>query len=229
MKLWQKSNTETSKRVESFTVGRDKEFDLLLAPFDIEGSRAHARMLSDTGIISPQENESIQQGLNDIEKDITQAGFVLPDDVEDIHSFVELELTNKIGETGKKLHTARSRNDQVAVDIKLYLRSAMKETAGMINGLFELLLEKAEVNKDKLIPGYTHFQIAMPSSAGMWLSAYAESLTDDLEFLLAAYHICNKNPLGSGAGIWFFFRHQPQKLRNTWALKTSTGIRFTRK
>ena len=201
MKLWQKTHTETAEQVERFTVGRDKEFDLLLAPFDIEGSRAHARMLCEVGIISEEENIAIQNGLNAIGQMTAKDGFVLPEDVEDIHSYVELELTKMIGDTGKKMHTARSRNDQVAVDIKLYLRNAIKETVLLVNELFDLLLQKSDQHKDKLIPGYTHFQIAMPSSAGLWLSAYAESLTDDLEFWEAAYNICNKNPLGSGAGF----------------------------
>ncbi len=201
MKLWQKTNTETSEIVERFTVGRDREFDLLLAPFDIEGSRAHSRMLSDTGIISEDENIAIQNGLNAIAQDISKEGFALPDNVEDIHSYVEFELTNLIGDTGKKLHTARSRNDQVAVDIKLFLRTAIREMVSTVKALFDLLLQKSEQHKNKLIPGYTHFQIAMPSSAGLWLSASAESLTDDLEFWQAAFNICNKNPLGSGAGF----------------------------
>jgi len=200
MKLWQKDKTETSKLVEEFTVGRDKEFDVLLAPFDVQGSKAHAAMLAKVGLISNEENNLLQAELDHILTEVTEAGFVLPDSVEDIHSYIELVLTERVGEAGKKIHTGRSRNDQVAVDVKLFLREEIKQILAGVSTLFDLLLKKAEENKAKLLPGYTHLQLAMPSSAGLWLSAYAESLTDDLEMLLAAYNIVNKNPLGSGAG-----------------------------
>ncbi len=200
MKLWQKDNTETSALVEAFTVGRDKEFDILLAPFDVQGNKAQAAMLAGIGILTRQENEALQAGLDQILKEVTQPGFVLPAGVEDIHSYVELLLTQRVGEAGKKIHTGRSRNDQVATDVKLFLRSEMLTIKQEVRTVFECLLEKAEENKEKLLPGYTHLQLAMPSSAGLWLSAYAESLTDDLEMLAAAYRIVNKNPLGSGAG-----------------------------
>jgi argininosuccinate lyase len=200
MKLWQKDNTETSKLVEAFTVGRDKEFDVLLAPFDVQGNKAHAAMLAKVGLISGEENEALQAELDNILREVTLPGFVLPNEVEDIHSFIELLLTQRVGEAGKKIHTGRSRNDQVAVDVKLFLREEIRQIAGAVSTLFNLLLKKAEENKDKLLPGYTHLQLAMPSSAGLWLSAYAESLADDMEMLLAAHNIVNKNPLGSGAG-----------------------------
>ncbi len=200
MKLWQKDNTETSKLVEAFTVGRDKEFDVLLAPFDVQGNKAHAAMLAKVGLISAGENELLQAELNNILVEVTVPGFVLPATVEDIHSYIEMLLTERVGDAGKKIHTGRSRNDQVAVDIKLFLRNEIRQVLAAVSALFDLLLKKADENKDKLLPGYTHLQLAMPSSAGLWLSAYAESLTDDLEMLLAAYNIVNKNPLGSGAG-----------------------------
>lgn len=200
MKLWSKDATATSQLVEHFTVGRDKEFDALMAPFDVQGSMAHVAMLTEQGLITPEENEQLQKELANIHAEVSQKGFVLPADVEDIHSYVELLLTQRIGEAGKKIHTGRSRNDQVAVDIKLFLRATLQEVKQETEALFSLLITLSEQHKDKLIPGYTHLQIAMPSSAGMWLSAYAESLVDDLEMLAAAYAITNKNPLGSGAG-----------------------------
>ena len=200
MKLWQKDNTETSGLVEAFTVGRDKEFDVLLAPFDVQGNKAQAAMLAGIGILTQQENEALQEALDLIMEEVSLPGFELPADVEDIHSYIELLLTQRVGEAGKKIHTGRSRNDQVATDIKLYLRSEILVVKEDVRATFTLLLEKAEENKGKLLPGYTHLQLAMPSSAGLWLSAYAESLADDLEMVAAAYRIVNKNPLGSGAG-----------------------------
>lgn len=201
MKLWQKDNTETSSLVEAFTVGRDKEFDVLLAPFDVQCNKAQAAMLAKSGLISAEENEALQKELDIILKEVTSAGFVLPSDVEDIHSYIELLLTRRIGDAGKKIHTGRSRNDQVATDIKLYLRAEVAAIKTQVEEVFHLFLNKAEENRDKLIPGYTHLQLAMPSSTGLWLGAYAESLVDDLEILVAAFHIINKNPLGSGAGF----------------------------
>lgn len=200
MKLWSKDATATSQLVEQFTVGRDKEFDALMAPFDVQGSMAHVAMLTEQGVMTTEENELVQTALANIHAEVSQQGFVLPADVEDIHSYVELLLTQRIGEAGKKIHTGRSRNDQVAVDIKLFLRATLQEVKQETEALFSLLITLSEQHKDKLIPGYTHLQIAMPSSAGMWLSAYAESLVDDMELLAAAYAITNKNPLGSGAG-----------------------------
>lgn len=200
MKLWSKDATATSQLVEKFTVGRDKEFDAVLAPYDVEGSMAHVAMLAEQGLLTIAENEQIQKALAQIKAEVSQEGFSLPLDVEDIHSYVELLLTQRIGEAGKKIHTGRSRNDQVAVDIKLYLRSEILDIKREVGELFQLLIKLSEAHKDALIPGYTHLQMAMPSSAGLWLSGYAESLIDDLEMLAASYAITNKNPLGSGAG-----------------------------
>ena len=200
MKLWSKEATSTSNLVEQFTVGRDKEFDVLLAPFDVQGNKAHAAMLASVGLITTEENAQLQEALDQIFTEVNVAGFVLPADVEDIHSYVELLLTERIGEAGKKIHTGRSRNDQVAVDLKLFLKAEVLNIKEDVNKLFDLLIQLSEVHKDKLLPGYTHLQIAMPSSFGLWLSAYAESLVDDLEMLAASYAIINKNPLGSGAG-----------------------------
>lgn len=206
MKLWDKAGTSTAEQVELFTVGNDRVFDAMLAPYDVQGNKAQAHMLQDMGIITPQENEQLQQALDEISIQVTQPGFALPQGVEDIHSYVEFLLTEKVGEAGKKIHTGRSRNDQVALDIKLYLRAQIKEIATGVQQTFNVLLQQAEAYKHCLMPGYTHLQLAMPSSAGLWLSAYAESLVDDIEMLKAAYAIVNKNPLGSGAGYGSAFR-----------------------
>lgn len=200
MKLWQKDTTATSALVEKFTVGRDKEFDALLAPYDVQGSMAHVQMLSEAGLLSVEENEQVQAALQQILGEVSEAGFTLPADVEDIHSYVELLLTERIGEAGKKIHTGRSRNDQVAVDIKLYLRAQVLAIKDETRQLFDLLIQLSNQYKEVLLPGYTHLQIAMPSSFGLWLGAYAESLVDDLQMLAGSYAINNKNPLGSGAG-----------------------------
>ena len=200
MKLWQKENTSTSQLVEQFTVGRDKEFDLLLAKYDVQGSIAHITMLGEAGLMSKEEVEKAIEGLKKIATSIDLSHFTINEGVEDVHSQVEMLLTQMIGDAGKKIHSGRSRNDQVAVDIKLYLREEISNIKNEVKNLFDLLILKSEKHKDKLIPGYTHLQIAMPSSAGLWLGAYAESLVDDLEITVAAYHVTNKNPLGSGAG-----------------------------
>lgn len=200
MKLWQKESTSTSQIVEQFTVGRDKEFDLVLAKYDVQGSVAHVTMLGEVGLMTKDEAELAINGLKDILKTVENNSFIIEEGVEDVHSQVEKLLTEKIGDAGKKIHSGRSRNDQVAVDIKLYLRAEINNIKTEVKNLFDLLINKSEEHKDKLIPGYTHLQIAMPSSAGLWFGAYAESLVDDLELLAAAYHIVNKNPLGSGAG-----------------------------
>jgi argininosuccinate lyase len=203
MKLWQKGNTTQDARAlatEHFTVGNDRVWDLRLAEFDVRGSLAHAEMLAKVGIITAEDFIAIQKGLGDILGDIEQGKFVIEEHVEDVHSQVEKTLTDKIGEAGKKLHTGRSRNDQVLVDIKLYLKHEIKQTADLVMSLFERLQQLSELYKDDLLPGYTHFQLAMPSSFGLWFGAYAESLADDMELLLAAYKVANKNPLGSGAG-----------------------------
>jgi argininosuccinate lyase len=200
MKLWNKDNTNTSALIEEFTVGRDKEFDLLLAEYDVLGSLAHVKMLQHVGLMSKEEGEAAIEGLGKILIEIRQGKFSIQPDVEDVHSQVELMLTQRIGEAGKKIHSGRSRNDQVAVDIKLFLKAEILAIKEQVKKLFNLLQSLSEQYKEYLLPGYTHLQIAMPSSFGLWFGAYAESLVDDLELLAAAYHVTNKNPLGSGAG-----------------------------
>jgi argininosuccinate lyase len=199
-KLWSKAGTNTSSLIEAFTVGRDKEFDVLLAEYDVLGSLAHTEMLAAVGLLSKEDMELIHKELNNILGEIRAGGFVIDKDIEDVHSQVEWLLTSRIGEAGKKIHSGRSRNDQVAVDIKLYLRAQVLALKEEVAELFELLISLSEQYKDKLLPGYTHLQIAMPSSFGLWFGAYAESLVDDLEVLAAGYQVANKNPLGSGAG-----------------------------
>ncbi|MEY3433586.1 MAG: argininosuccinate lyase [Bacteroidota bacterium] len=200
MKLWNKKNTSTVDAIEKFTVGRDREFDLLLAAADVEGSIAHVTMLGEQGLMSQEDAKTAINGLMEIQKEIAVGKFKINNTVEDIHSQIEWMLTERIGEIGKMIHSGRSRNDQVAVDIKLYLREEISQVKNDALELFQCLLKQSNAFKDYLIPGYTHMQIAMPSSIGLWLGAYAESLVDDMEFLGAAYAIVNKNPLGSGAG-----------------------------
>jgi argininosuccinate lyase len=200
MKLWKKDNTATSALIERFTVGNDRDFDLLLAGFDVEGSIAHVTMLGEQGLMKAEDVNKAVRGLQSIHEKIKSGDFSIAENMEDIHSQVEWMLTEEIGEAGKMIHTGRSRNDQVALDIKLYLRSSILEIKEEVIKLFDLLIEKSNQHKNDLIPGYTHLQIAMPSSVGLWLAAYAESLVDDMEFLSAAFQVANKNPLGSGAG-----------------------------
>ncbi len=200
-KLWSKEGTATSALVERFTVGRDKEFDVLLAQYDVLGSLAHTEMLEAVGLLSKEDLVLIREGLQQILGEIRAGSFGIDKDVEDVHSQVEGLLTQRIGEAGKKIHSGRSRNDQVAVDIKLYLRAQVLAIKEEVSLLFQQLTGLSEKYKDKLLPGYTHLQIAMPSSFGLWFGAYAESLVDDLEMLAAAYQVVNKNPLGSGAGF----------------------------
>ena len=199
MKLWQK-DTGTNKAVENFTVGKDKDFDLMLAPFDVLGNIAHAKMLASVGLLSEEENTMLCRELQLIYKDILNSTFKINNGIEDIHSQIEFLLTEKLGDVGKKIHSARSRNDQVLVDVKLFLRNEIEELVHSIVNFFTLLQQKSEEYKDHLLPGYTHLQIAMPSSFGLWFGAYAESLVDDVETLRAAYIVVNKNPLGSAAG-----------------------------
>jgi len=199
MKLWQK-NTDTNKAVENFTVGKDREFDLMLAPFDVLGNMAHARMLATIGLLTQAESDELCSELSYIYKNIEAGTFSISDNMEDVHSQIEFLLTQKLGDTGKKIHSARSRNDQVLVDVKLFLRHEITQLVLHIESFFALLQQKSEAFKDDLLPGYTHLQIAMPSSFGLWFGAYAESLVDDVETLRAAYTISNKNPLGSAAG-----------------------------
>lgn len=220
MKLWQKSHTQTAEKIEAFTVGRDKEFDLLLAEYDITGSIAHTQMLQHIGLLTEEELTRIHEALNRILQTVKEGTFRLDESVEDIHSQVELMLTEQIGETGKKIHSGRSRNDQVLTDIKLCLRAEMKALSVQVNGLFEQLLDQSETHRNKLLPGYTHFQLAMPSSFGLWFAAYAESLADDMELVQAAYHICNKNPLGSGAGYGSSFPLNRQETTSLLGFET---------
>lgn len=198
-KLWQK-NTEVEKSIEIFTVGHDRVLDLQLAKFDVLGSLAHTRMLESIGLISPDELKQIQKELKNIYREVGEGDFTIQDDVEDVHSQVELLLTQRIGEAGKKIHSGRSRNDQVLVDLKLYFRNQIQVLVEQTELLFKQLISQSEEHRDKLMPGYTHLQIAMPSSFGLWFGAYAESLADDMELMLAAWKVCNKNPLGSAAG-----------------------------
>ena len=203
MKLWQKGEAKQDAQqlaTEKFTVGNDRVWDMRLAAYDAQGSLAHAEMLSLVGIISAEEFQQIKKGLEEILLDISLGKFFIEEHVEDVHSQIEKILTEKIGDAGKKLHTGRSRNDQVLVDIKLFLKHEIKATAELVIQLFDRLIELSEQHKNDLLPGYTHFQLAMPSSFGLWFGAYAESLVDDMELLTAAYKIANKNPLGSGAG-----------------------------
>ncbi|MFT3935263.1 MAG: argininosuccinate lyase [Chitinophagaceae bacterium] len=198
-KLWQK-NIESLKEVENFTVGNDREMDLYLASFDVLGSLAHTQMLETIGLLTKDETTQLHAALKDIYKQIKAGKFALADNVEDIHSQVELLLTEKLGDIGKKIHSARSRNDQVLVDVKLFLRNELQELVQAIQLFFELLQTQSEKYKSDLLPGYTHLQLAMPSSFGLWFGAYAESLVDDVTTLQAAYQVVNKNPLGSAAG-----------------------------
>lgn len=198
-KLWEKSVT-VDHDVESYTVGRDREMDLYLAPYDVLGSLAHITMLQSIGLLTKPELETLTAELRNIYKVIEQGDFKIEDDIEDVHSQVELMLTRKLGDIGKKIHSGRSRNDQVLVDLKLYIRSRIEDVTKAMTGLFNVLIEQSERYKDVLMPGYTHLQVAMPSSFGLWFGAYAESLVDDLTVLRAAYSVTNRNPLGSAAG-----------------------------
>jgi argininosuccinate lyase len=199
MKLWQKDKASLVE-VEKFTVGKDQEMDMYLARFDVLGSLSHITMLESIGLLTTDEWKMVSAELKSIYKRIESGDFTVEDGVEDIHSQVELELTKKLGDVGKKIHSGRSRNDQVLVDVKLFLRAEIKEIVEAVNVLFDLLLRQSEQYKNHLLPGYTHLQLAMPSSFGLWFGAYAESLVDDIITLEAAYRIVNKNPLGSAAG-----------------------------
>ena len=198
-KLWQK-NTNVNELVENFTVGRDRELDAQMAAFDVLGSLAHTTMLQSIGLLDTADYELVQAELKNIYREVLNGTFIIEAGVEDVHSQVELLLTRRIGDAGKKIHSGRSRNDQVLVDLKLFFRHELQEVVGEVVTLFNQLIKLSEKHKAVLLPGYTHLQIAMPSSFGLWFGAYAESLVDDLELLLAAYKITNKNPLGSAAG-----------------------------
>ncbi len=199
-KIWQKDNTTTNDLVTKFTVGEDLDFDDRLAKYDVLGSIAHAKMLAEVGLIRLDEEQEIVAVLEEVLVDIEKETFEIDKTAEDIHSQIENILIEKLGETGKKIHTARSRNDQVLTDIKLYLIDEIREITELTDSFFQILKDKANLHKDVLLPGYTHLQVAMPSSFGLWFGAYAESLVDDLELLFATKNIINKNPLGSAAG-----------------------------
>jgi argininosuccinate lyase len=200
MKLWDKKGSDINAQIEKFTVGRDPEFDMVLAKYDVQGSMAHAKMLESVNMLTKEEAGAIRKELENIGAEIKEGLFRIEPGVEDIHSQIELNLTRKIGEAGKKIHSGRSRNDQVALDIKLFLRAEIRELKSEVKNLCDLLISLSNQYRNDLLPGYTHLQIAMPSSFGLWFGAYAESLIDDLEMLAAAYLVVNKNPLGSGAG-----------------------------
>ena len=198
-KLWEKSVT-VDHNVETYTVGRDREMDLYLAPYDILGSMAHITMLQSINLLTENELETLLTELREIYKIAEKGDFVIEEGIEDVHSQVELMLTRRLGDVGKKIHSGRSRNDQVLVDLKLFIRSRIEDLTKAISSLFDTLIAQSNKYKDVLLPGYTHLQVAMPSSFGLWFGAYAESLADDLTILRAAYEISNRNPLGSAAG-----------------------------
>ena len=198
-KLWEK-NIDVNPEIERFTVGKDRELDLFLAPYDVMGSLAHSAMLATIGMLTEEEKNSLHAELRNIYAAIEKGEFIIEEGVEDVHSQVELMLTRKLGDTGKKIHSGRSRNDQVLLDLKLFTRKELQEVCEAVKELFDALIEQSNRHKDVLMPGYTHLQVAMPSSFGLWFGAYAESLADDMLFLQAAYRMCNRNPLGSAAG-----------------------------
>ena len=200
MKLWQK-NTPTDEKIVHFTVGKDRIYDLHLAAYDCQASIAHVQMLGQIEILTEKETQALVGVLNEIKTEAENGKFLIEDSFEDMHSKIEFILTQKLGDLGKKIHTARSRNDQVLVSIHLYLKEEISEIKSLINDFFKLLISLAKKNKDKLLPGYTHFQVAMPSSFGLWFSAYAESLIDDVTLLNGAHQIVDQNPLGSAAGF----------------------------
>ncbi len=198
-KLWEK-NVQVNAEIERFTVGRDREMDLYLAKYDVLGSMAHITMLESIQLLTSEELAQLLTELKEIYALAENDNFQIEDGVEDVHSQVELMLTRRLGDVGKKIHSGRSRNDQVLLDLKLFTRTRLQEIVGDVRSLFEVLIARSEQYKNVLMPGYTHLQIAMPSSFGLWFGAYAEGLTDDMLFLQAAYRMCNRNPLGSAAG-----------------------------
>jgi len=218
MKLWQKG-AAAHEKVDTFTVGKDREYDLVLAQYDCEASKAHAKMLGAIGLITPNEVKQLCKVLETLKTDAKKGSFTIEDEFEDMHSKIEYILTEELGDLGKKIHTARSRNDQVLVAMHLYLKQELTEIKTLVIALFDLLLELAEKHQNDLIPGYTHLQVAMPSSIGMWLSAYAESLVDDLYFWEAAFKIADQNPLGSAAGFGSAFPIDRELTTNLMAFK----------
>ena len=221
MKLWDKGY-EVTAEIERFTVGRDREMDMYLAEADVLGSMAHITMLESIGLLEKDELQLLLSELRDILGEIRSGAFTIEDGIEDVHSQVELMLTRRLGDVGKKIHSGRSRNDQVLVDLKLFIRKQLRLVAEDVRALFDELQKGSERYKDILLPGYTHLQVAMPSSFGLWLGAYAESLADDLVFLQAAYRITNRNPLGSAAGYGSSF---PPEQNNDHRV---VGLRFSR-
>ena len=198
-KLWEK-NVQVDHEVDIFTVGKDREMDLYLAKYDVLGSMAHITMLESIGLLTKEELNVLLAELRNIYAVADRGEFIIEEGIEDVHSQVELMLTRRLGDMGKKIHSGRSRNDQVLLDLKLFTRSQIQELVELVSGLFDVLLSQSNRYKDVLLPGYTHLQVAMPSSFGLWFGAYAESLVDDLQLMQAAYRICNRNPLGSAAG-----------------------------
>ena len=199
MKLWDKGQS-TDKKIEAFTVGKDRELDLILAKYDVQASMAHAQMLAKVGLVSAEEGDALLKELRAIAKSIDKGKFTIEKDFEDMHSKIEYLLTEKLGDTGKKIHTARSRNDQILVAMQLYLKDEIESLEKAVSDLFKLLIQLAETHQSVLLPGYTHLQIAMPSSFGLWFSSYAESLIDDVYLLKAAQKVTDQNPMGSAAG-----------------------------
>ena len=222
MKLWSKG-FEPDKLIEEFTVGRDRELDLRLAKYDVEGSMAHIRMLESIGLLEADELKTLLRALEEIKATAERGEFVIEEGIEDVHSQVELMLTRKLGDVGKKIHSGRSRNDQVLVDLKLFLRDEIKNIAAHVVTLFERLQKLSDEHAGVLMPGYTHLQVAMPSSFGLWFGAYAESLVDDMQLLLAAYNVANQNPLGSAAGYGSSF---PLNRRMTTELLNFNNLHF---
>ena len=209
-KLWTK-NVQMTSEIEKFTVGKDREMDMYLAKYDVLGSMAHITMLESIGLLTADELKILLHELGHIYESAENGQFVIEEGVEDVHSQVELMLTRKLGDVGKKIHSGRSRNDQVLVDLKLFIRDRLKEIASLVVSLFEELIAQSENYKNVLLPGYTHLQVAMPSSFGLWFGAYAESLVDDMQYLLAAWKMTNRNPLGSAAGYGSSFPLDRQK------------------
>ena len=222
MKLWSKG-FEPDKLIEEFTVGRDRELDLRLAKYDVEGSMAHIRMLESIGLLEADELKILLEALEDIKATAERGEFLIEEGIEDVHSQVELMLTRRLGDVGKKIHSGRSRNDQVLVDLKLFLRDELKNIAAHVLALFERLQKLSNEHSAVLMPGYTHLQVAMPSSFGLWFGAYAESLVDDMQLVLAAYNVANQNPLGSAAGYGSSF---PLNRRMTTELLNFDNLHF---
>ncbi|NGP88199.1 argininosuccinate lyase [Fodinibius halophilus] len=200
MKLWDKGQQSTSDIIDQFTVGEDRVLDLQIAAYDLQASKAHAQMLTSIDILSEEQLEALTHELDQLLEQVNDGSFIIEEDFEDVHSKIEYELTEALGDIGKKIHTGRSRNDQVLVCLHMYVKEQIQEIKSLIKGLFEQLIDLSEEHKEVLIPGYTHMQVAMPSSFGLWFGAYAESLADDLQLLNAAYQIADQNPLGSAAG-----------------------------